>query len=462
MLTEYSLETIGKIQKIVDHENSFANIVTWDGKPSIFFKYDYYTAVFENLSLPELFQLIGLDNFLPENAFEYFNSMRPTLLSGSPVVFFNLHGISINLPYFEFVDRMEKIELEDMKSNSICLEAFKTVIFPNIRLTLSGTGLDFLRSQGISIDDIIDNGYSLKENQAYHVTRLDVAFDLIDYKGNFYDDLLVVCTENMVGYTVPVKDGKGVVFSGNVGANKTIYLGSPSSDRMLRVYDKRWQFERSGQWLEKCPYRKNNMLPETWIRIELQMRTKQVAGFLASKLDPKSTLKYIYDKYAIRKTEKRFDCGKARFGDVVDTWNELFDFDEITYLLEKCEPKENFVQFETRVEKSEEVVFKNLKHIITYFGVHGIEEGFRILNSFLLILANAPKSSALGRKNHQLKEWVLDNNSILPGNVIFNESTVIQLVQHLSPNVMRVFGNYHDGINTEDYYIDKMTGEVLK
>lgn len=462
MLTEYSLETIGKIQKIVDQENSFGHIVTWDGKPSIFYKYDYYTAVFENLSLPDLFHLIGMDNFLPENAFEYFNSMRPTLLSGSPVVFFNLHGVSINLPYFEFVDRMEKIELEDMKSNSICIEAFKTVTFPNIRLTLSGTGLDFLRSQGIAIDDIIDNGYSLKDNQSYHVTRLDVAFDLIDYKGNFYDDLLAACTENMVGYTVPVKDGKGVVFSGNVGANKTIYLGSPSSDRMLRVYDKRWQLDRSGQWLEKCPYRKNNMLPETWIRIELQMRTKQVAGFLASKLDPKSTLKYIYDKYAIRKTEKRFDCGRARFGDVVDTWNELFNFDEITYLLEKSEPNENFVQFETRIEKSDVAVWKMLKHLVLSAGVHGPKETFRIVNSLIIMLAMAPKSSSLGRKYHQLKEWILDNNSILPEYIIFNDDGVPQLVDHLNDDVMLVYGNYHDGINTEDYYINKKTGEVLK
>lgn len=387
--------------------------------------------------------------------------MRPTLLSGTPVVFFNLHGVSINVPYFDFIQRMDKIDLEDMRDNAACIQSFQSSTFPSIRLTLSGTGLDYLRSLHVPIDDIIDNGFSVGQNQDYHVTRLDVAFDLIDYKGNFYDDLLSVCCDNMVGYTVPVKDGKGVCFSGNVGANKTIYLGSPSSDRMLRVYDKRWQLERGNQWFQKCPYRKDNLLPETWIRIELQLRTKQVASFLESKLDPLGMFKFIYDKYAIRKTVQRFDCGRARFGDVVDTWNDLFNFDEIAYHLVPSEPNVNFVQFESRVEHSDIMLWKNLKHHVLAFGMSGPDELPRIVNSFLIMLHRAEKSSALGRKNYQLNQWVVDGDGNLPPFLMKNKDGCVQLCKPINDNLILVYGNYHDGYHTDDYFVDLSTGQVL-
>lgn len=215
---------------------------------------------------------------------------------------------------------------------------------PYIRVDISGQGLDYLRSLGLTVDTNFRDrdwlsgfSYGLKLN--YHFTRVDFAFDLVNYYHDFLDRQIQICRScgNPDTLRVGVVGKKGgLAYSIREGDQKTLYLGTGRSDRVLRIYDKLLQFRKSGK-LGECPYNIEYSdgvhVPDSWIRIELQCRRPQACEDLLFGSDNfLDVFMYIKKEFALRNEENRLD----------KSWEDLFDWDQCHEII--C--NEYFVQYE--------------------------------------------------------------------------------------------------------------------
>lgn len=79
---------------------------------------------------------------------------------------------------------------------------------------------------------------------------------------------------------VPIMNTQGGnKYSVRIGDQTTIYLGATTSDKLLRIYDKKAQYTKDGLWKENNPYMDNDDC-KSWFRIELQTRQKKLVLFL--------------------------------------------------------------------------------------------------------------------------------------------------------------------------------------
>ncbi len=112
------------------------------------------------------------------------------------------------------------------------------------------------------------------DEQQFHVTRLDVAYDDVDKEGDGLLDIVKICKCAYTGRYIskfskshpevdcePDKDGK-------VTRAHSCYFGSPKSELRIRFYDK--SQERGG-------------LGYHWVRCELQLRRDRALAFLKLK-----------------------------------------------------------------------------------------------------------------------------------------------------------------------------------
>lgn len=129
-------------------------------------------------------------------------------------------------------------------------------------LELCGQGCRVFESYGSGDwDGLI--AYFLNHQDTTHLTRMDVAFDDVDT--NFLD-MDVLWRDAFEGEFVS-KWRKGEVRHGlpKETGGRTVYHGSPSSDFLLRIYDKA---------------RERGFFDRHWTRVELQMRDERAAAFL--------------------------------------------------------------------------------------------------------------------------------------------------------------------------------------
>lgn len=105
----------------------------------------------------------------------------------------------------------------------------------------------------------------------HRVTRFDAAEDFVQ-EGS-YDRLEAVC--RAVGRDRKVK-GRAIV-PDDISDGRTYYLGSPSSDVRVRLYDKTAETRRS------LPAERHSEVPESWTRLEAQIRprTPEWKGYAA-------------------------------------------------------------------------------------------------------------------------------------------------------------------------------------
>lgn len=106
---------------------------------------------------------------------------------------------------------------------------------------------------------------------------------------------------------------------------KTLYIGSAKSDKVLRVYDKCFQSKTSTEVAELYETYER---PDSWIRFELQLRNNFSHNFALTGRSSEQVLKYIYDNYNF--TFKGTPCG---------FWNQLWRWEEIPSITQN----QNFV-----------------------------------------------------------------------------------------------------------------------
>lgn len=137
-------------------------------------------------------------------------------------------------------------------------------MFGNIEMGLhviySGQALQNLQSVGIDSEEIIKNACVMGAKS----TRADIALDIINGTAKVADFQRVLRT----GEARTSSKSWRVLESGDGG--HTLYIGSRSSERMVRVYDKK--AERASKFEE--------VSAAGWIRVEAELKGEQSKNFL--------------------------------------------------------------------------------------------------------------------------------------------------------------------------------------
>lgn len=214
-----------------------------------------------------------------------------------------------------------------------------------LRLDISATGLDYLRSEkDIDVESFFRQSIPVSSDGSplYHFTRADLAFDLVNYCPEFMNAF----SQHVHGLeygSLRVRGSKGPIKTSERYGTKehTFYVGSSTSDRMLRIYDKLLEFSSS---------RKKKPLLETlfpvssvdsWIRFELQCRNDVAQHFLLNYPDYLSVYMWVFDYYAPVKCDQF----------VSDFWYDIWKPDYVPYVIQN-------LQFIHSVPTKEDVICK--------------------------------------------------------------------------------------------------------
>lgn len=279
-------------------------------KSGIYAKIDWLTLMFHDCSLNDVLEYFNQSEFISEFAG---NMYEKAGIQDNFVFVYNY--IRIEIAKFYFYSQPADTPVFDM-------------VVPFIRVDLSGKALDYLRSCDFDF-------YELRAQRcilSYHITRCDWAFDFVDYKPGFVDQLINhLQTHSLASGRVPLVSTHGAVkYSLKLGSEKTVYLGATKSDKLLRVYDKALQLRDAdtGLWKEEIPYDKDL---SSWYRIELQTRNKTAHGLIMPGIDGQileyiDILKYIFDSYSFA---DGVQDARASARQVVDFWYTLFPWNEV-------------------------------------------------------------------------------------------------------------------------------------
>lgn len=329
-----------------------------DSSGKIFCKVDWVTMIFTDCSMNDVLKWLYLENCVSD----FIRNMYEVSRGYSDIVKFLYNGICLETNKFSYYGD----QAEDVFD----------VVVPKLRLELSGSGLDYLRSLGVEMNEYRFIRPNLPEGSTYHFSRIDFAYDFIDYQPTFLDELIDHCNKHQLpSGRVPLASTHGAIKCKIVtGDRKVCYLGSEQSDRFLRVYDKRLQSINrvTGTYVKANPY--NN--PDSWIRVEWQLRNLKAHDLaLDSTQDFKSILKHIFDAYSMA------DGTVKRDRSVVDFWLRLFPWRDVE---SRIIQKANFVKVEspdTRVINSFENIM--MRTFIFYVSLLGREELEKRCNAYL-------------------------------------------------------------------------------
>ena len=332
-----------------------------DSSGKIFCKVDWVTMIFTDCSMNDVLKWLYLDKCVSD----FIRNMYEVSRGYSDVVKFIYNGICLETNKFSYYgDQPEDVF---------------DVVVPKLRLELSGSGLDYLRSVGVEMNEYRFIRPALPEGSTYHFSRIDFAYDFIDYQPTFLDELIDHCNKHQLpSGRVPLASTHGAIKCKIVtGDRKVCYLGSEQSDRFLRVYDKRLQSINrvTGTYVKANPY--NN--PDSWIRVEWQLRNLKAHDLaLDQTQDFKTILKHIFDAYSMADGKRDSHTLKRA---VVDFWLRLFPWREVE---SRIIQKANFVKVEspdTRVINSFENIM--MRTFIFYISLLGREELEKRCNAYL-------------------------------------------------------------------------------
>lgn len=330
-----------------------------DTSPGVYALIDYYTAVFNHESIAAIIDWIGLDPSLYCD--DFYASMIELSAGYDNKFIFSYENIKIDV----MSSAMQGFVIND--------EIFYEKL-PKVRLEISGSGLMFLRRQGIDVDRLYRDSSRILPTQ--HITRMDFAYDLINYKPEMLDQLIEYCRTSHTASGRIIRctgenDVRGSAITCEIKdvSQKTVYLGSSASDRMLRVYDKRLQHidRESGVYQKANPYGN----PDTWIRIEMQTRNRVAHELGLDGGDLTAILREIYKFYCFADPNTTHHNRKpAQF------WVDLFDWEELDRTVQNIK----FVHVEDFTDKIDGSITYFLQTIFLWLVKHG---GFNALEKRL-------------------------------------------------------------------------------
>lgn len=287
---------------------------------------DYYSAMFYFQSMDKILDYIGVDcNRFIDGIEKVYCTDR-----GYDVQFvFKFNNITFSISNTDV-----RREIGDCDVNEQVVNIFK-ITFPSIRLSISGQGLDWLRSQNFDVENRLRVPYPEGFNY-FKLTRVDFAYDFINSAGRFYEEMyryLTHCQFDLGLDMIPLYNSRSSTnFQVRAGTNKSIYIGSTQGDRLLRIYDKAYEMkDKRGNWREQ-PYfiKDSSELSDvhSWVRIEWQLRRDMAQSMLFGKSDGDfylQVLKVLHDTYLMKDVDrsKRNHILPVTFWDDIFTWSDI-------------------------------------------------------------------------------------------------------------------------------------------
>lgn len=209
----------------------------------------------------------------------------------------------------------------------------------------------------------------------------------------------------------------GMCYSVRLGDQKTIYLGSGKSNKLLRIYDKKLQYQNK---LGECPYNEGAEVPESWIRLELQCRRETECHKLlyGSNGDIMKVLRYIYDEFALVETDGS-KYGKERH--VSEVWISLWDWETIGKIIQNANSVESTNSFDRSLSYIQKQAFSSIVEVMSHLGVSGFCDMIRSIWADLQVSDDIYKQ----RRVLSIKGRMLSYNGFLPDRVKDNNGIYI-------------------------------------
>ena len=376
----------------------------------IYAKLDWYSVMIYNKSIADILRKLRINVDLYDEIMS--NGYERSEGFSSKFVF-AAHGIALELRYDDYLSTQQE-QLFEAK-------------FSKIRLDISGSGLDYLRSV-MDIDKALTDKSFWGAPEEYNITRSDFAFDFVNYKGDFVDRLLnwIKTREIQAGGSnvgrLSLGRKSGIAYSYRCGDQKTFYLGTGRSDKLVRIYDKLLQNTKNGVFIGQRPEAfKDEGEIQSWFRIEFQTRRKCADSFLfCENNDLKNVLRVIFDDYLIRDEQ----------GKPLDMMVDLYDWESLPPIIQN----QKYVRVKTVLERSTDYVRgQAFKSVFFLWLTMGAKEFVSMMNDRALeIYFGTSSSSVLGniglrqRLSQMLEEEKLSLDD-LPGLMIDNSNYFLKL-----------------------------------
>lgn len=294
----------------------------------IFPRLDYITMIFHNVSINFVLNFIhcsDLQEDLVKNEYDRNYGEKPWV--SYPLL---NTGIKVEVRR-DFLEKYNGLSCFDRNADFV-------------RLDISGSGLDYLRSKDIDVESFFRQSIPIMEcgKPLYHFTRADIAFDLVNYAADF----LSLFSKHLSGTnygTVKVRGcDRPLNYSEKTGTSEhTIYIGSTASKRLLRIYDKRFEYTKK----KKKVYDLETLFPvsnvDSWVRFELQCRDDYAQHFLLDFPDYLSVYMWVYDYFAPVTDDHS----------ISDFWFSIWKPDHVPYIIQNLQFIHSVLTKEDVIEK---------------------------------------------------------------------------------------------------------------
>lgn len=342
-----------------------------EGEPLVRPLVDNLTVMLHSISMTEAFQWLEIEDQI--DSFVADSILRDVYRGMQDVVTIICNGIRFEISknalsyVIAFEEELTVGQLLDKKLSKIKVE-------------FTGTGLRFMRENPEwSALKLITKPFLHDQD---HFTRIDFAFDLLNYRSDFLKQCISWCdnTENHTATgRLRMMSGQPMCYDVRGGAVKTLYLGSPTSDRRLRVYDKKHE---QGNLLHKSDF------PDcdSWVRVEWQLRNTKANGYHFQQItDVKefylAVFKQLFDTY-------KFAEPKGRALVPCDFWLNLWNWEEIETIIQNA-GFVNPVDVAAGIRKAYEAAIKKIAEALPVMHCNP-EDVLRDLNDYIRSV-NHPK-----------------------------------------------------------------------
>lgn len=344
---------------------------------------DNYTCMFFDVTINDVFKWLRVD---PQSFYGDLYQNRALIQSISAYQF-TWNGINVqafDLSAVALIDsaiRNNDTISKDFDPNSDDFIDVFSLTLNKIRLELTGTGMAYLRTQFPDIDDYLRD-LRLKHPNL-KLTRIDFAFDFINYMPDILDAVIDYAQAYSVNGRVLTYGGRGYKCQVHTVDQKKVYLGSPQSDKMLRIYDKRLEQLDSNREVYRKP--NNYGTPSSWIRFEFQLRNEKARElcYLASTDSVEYNLPSLFGIFRRLMNDYTFidpettSHNRAPY----QPWLDLWDWVDVEQLYKMQNTDESFEPYDERLKKYiEDICISNITVYIDKFGLPTL---FSAIHKFL-------------------------------------------------------------------------------
>lgn len=338
----------------------------------LYAKIDWYTVLLYNKSFYDVLDNL---NVLSDLEGEVLSEGYQRSLGYRTDVVYSVNGISMSVKW----DDLVTVKNEDVFCNT----------WSELRLDISGQGLDYLRALNKNFDFLLCDLNFWGDESSFKLTRCDFAFDFVNYYSSFLDEFIFKLQDLERNLAVSHgKDGnrylgiyggmgRNTAYNYKVGSNiKCLYLGTTRSDKLLRIYDKKMEQSRNNVFIRPLPaYFAENGDKEvnSWFRIEFQCRRKFAHKFLfGCNGNLKVVLREIFDMY---------QCKDPQTGQAFEFIKKLYNWDSLPKFIDNLHFTE--LPVPVIVKASLQLKTQCIKNLTLFYGVYGINGILSLIQDYL-------------------------------------------------------------------------------